>query len=222
MDSRVHGNDGRGAWRGCAEFLCETMLLVFSIIFCFLTFSFSLRSVCFFFLSFFSSSSRTRGSIVRRVLWFGITASLSVLLFGCSMLLPIAASAFPNATSGVCGRMDSCVRGNDGRGAWRGCAEFLCETVLLVFSIIFCFLTFSFSLRSVCFFFLSFSRHPREGGDPSYSECCSSLLPLHCQCCYWFCSMLWRVHFQMRHPARVDEWIPVCTGMTVGGVVGMC
>ncbi|EPQ9972157.1 hypothetical protein ACUYO0_004128, partial [Vibrio vulnificus] len=24
----------------------------------------------------------------------------------------------------------------------------------------------------------------------------------------------------MRHPVRVDEWIPVCTGMTVGGVAG--
>ncbi|WP_206605969.1 hypothetical protein, partial [Vibrio vulnificus] len=38
--------------------------------------------------------------------------------------------------------------------------------------------------------FYPFSRHPREGGDPSYSECCSSLLPLHCHCCCQFRSML--------------------------------
>ncbi|SUP56559.1 Uncharacterised protein [Vibrio vulnificus] len=37
-------------------------------------------------------------------------------------------------------------------------------------------------------------------------------------CSYW----LWQVRFQTRHLAFVDEWIPVCTGMTVGGVVGMC
>ncbi|MDS1827247.1 hypothetical protein QX223_13200, partial [Vibrio vulnificus] len=29
---------------------------------------------------------------------------------------------------------------------------------------------------------------------------------------------LWRVRFQTRHLACVDEWIPVCTGMTTGGV----
>ncbi len=28
------------------------------------------------------------------------------------------------------------------------------------------------------------------------------------------------MHFQTRHPARVDEWIPVCTGMTAGGMAG--
>ncbi|MCU8501216.1 hypothetical protein M2G70_21410 [Vibrio vulnificus] len=38
--------------------------------------------------------------------------------------------------------------------------------------------------------FYPFSRHPRERGDPSYSECCSSVLPLHCQCCCQFRSML--------------------------------
>ncbi|EMF7364971.1 hypothetical protein V4F52_002747 [Vibrio vulnificus] len=26
---------------------------------------------------------------------------------------------------------------------------------------------------------------------------------------------LWRVRFQTRHPAFVDEWIPVCAGLTV-------
>ncbi|EIZ4623467.1 hypothetical protein MPV88_000272 [Vibrio vulnificus] len=33
---------------------------------------------------------------------------------------------------------------------------------------------------------------------------------------------LWQVRFQTRHPARVDEWIPVCTGMTAGGVAAVC
>ncbi|EIV8483061.1 hypothetical protein MA796_003623 [Vibrio vulnificus] len=32
---------------------------------------------------------------------------------------------------------------------------------------------------------------------------------------------LWQVRFQMRHPECVDEWIPVCTGMTIGGVVAV-
>ncbi|EPW6561018.1 hypothetical protein ACWOKL_004376, partial [Vibrio vulnificus] len=51
-----------------ADFLCETVLLVFSIILYSSNF-FLLTSVCLLFLFvFFSSSSRTRGSIVRRVL----------------------------------------------------------------------------------------------------------------------------------------------------------
>ncbi|EPE4801125.1 hypothetical protein ACSI5G_001992 [Vibrio vulnificus] len=37
-------------------------------------------------------------------------------------------------------------------------------------------------------------------------------------CSYW----LWRVRFQMWHLACVDEWIPVCTGMTAGGVAAVC
>ncbi|MEK0276362.1 hypothetical protein WM009_18945 [Vibrio vulnificus] len=37
-------------------------------------------------------------------------------------------------------------------------------------------------------------------------------------CSYW----LWQVRFQTRHPACVDEWIPVCTGMTAGGVAAVC
>ncbi|WP_242615007.1 hypothetical protein [Vibrio vulnificus] len=35
-------------------------------------------------------------------------------------------------------------------------------------------------------------------------------------------SWLWRVYFQTWHPARVDEWIPVCTGMKTGGVAAVC
>ncbi|EHS1183684.1 hypothetical protein KVQ64_001943 [Vibrio vulnificus] len=33
---------------------------------------------------------------------------------------------------------------------------------------------------------------------------------------------LWQVRFQASHPARVDEWIPVCTGMTASGVAAVC
>ncbi|MCA3957928.1 hypothetical protein JKP11_19915 [Vibrio vulnificus] len=33
---------------------------------------------------------------------------------------------------------------------------------------------------------------------------------------------LWQVRFQMWHPAFVDEWIPVCTGMTAGGLAAVC
>ncbi|EHI9239490.1 hypothetical protein J9100_000673 [Vibrio vulnificus] len=36
-------------------------------------------------------------------------------------------------------------------------------------------------------------------------------------CSYW----LWQVRFHMWHLACVDEWIPVCTGMTIGGVVAV-
>nr|WP_176472144.1 hypothetical protein [Vibrio vulnificus] len=32
---------------------------------------------------------------------------------------------------------------------------------------------------------------------------------------------LWQVRFQASHLACVDEWIPVCTGMTIGGVVAV-
>ncbi|ELH4810802.1 TPA: hypothetical protein I7671_09515 [Vibrio vulnificus] len=35
------------------------------------------------------------------------------------------------------------------------------------------------------------------------------------------CCLLWQVRFQMWHPVRVDEWIPVCTRMTTGGVVAV-
>ncbi|OZT82009.1 hypothetical protein CIK04_31325 [Vibrio sp. 03_296] len=48
-------------------------------------------------------------------------------------------------------------------------------------------LTYNFGLSAS--FCLSV-RHPRERGDPSYSESCSSVLPLHCQCCCQFGSML--------------------------------
>ncbi len=33
-------------------------------------------------------------------------------------------------------------------------------------------------------------RHPRERGDPLYSERHGSVLSFHCQCCCWFCYSL--------------------------------
>ncbi|MGL0965180.1 hypothetical protein [Vibrio vulnificus] len=39
-------------------------------------------------------------------------------------------------------------------------------------------------------------------------------LPGFALCSCW----LWQVRFQTWHLACVDEWIPVCTGMTTGGV----
>ncbi|EOT1824058.1 hypothetical protein ACNHUJ_000596 [Vibrio vulnificus] len=37
-------------------------------------------------------------------------------------------------------------------------------------------------------------------------------------CSYW----LWQVRFQMWHLACVAEWIPVCSGMTAGGMAAVC
>ncbi|EOY4515787.1 hypothetical protein ACP51X_002880 [Vibrio vulnificus] len=35
------------------------------------------------------------------------------------------------------------------------------------------------------------------------------------------CCLLWQVRFQTRHPACVDEWISVRTGMTAGGAAAV-
>ncbi|WP_207220887.1 hypothetical protein [Vibrio vulnificus] len=35
------------------------------------------------------------------------------------------------------------------------------------------------------------------------------------------CCWLRQVRFQASHLARVDEWIPVCTRMTMGGVAAV-
>ncbi|ELP5898397.1 hypothetical protein QTV49_000271 [Vibrio vulnificus] len=104
-------------------------------------------------------------------------------------------------------------------------AEFLCETVLLVFSLILYSSNFFF-LTSVCRLFLSIlflviladaGIHRTASVVVWYYRFIASVVVSFALCC-----LLWRVHFQTRHPARVDEWIPVCTGMTVGGVAGMC
>ncbi|HDY7675662.1 TPA: hypothetical protein RQK93_003387 [Vibrio vulnificus] len=85
MVSRVHGNDD---WWRDGDVLS------------FLFFAAELSSA-FSFLIFVILAHG--GPIVQQVVWLGITASLPVLLLGCSMLLPIAVSAFPNAASGVFG-----------------------------------------------------------------------------------------------------------------------
>ncbi len=90
------------------------------------------------------------------------------------------------------------------------------------YPLLFKLIPYNFGLSA--FSFYPFSRHPRERGEPSYSECCSWVFPLHCQCCCLVvlcCCLLRRVRVQMRHPECVDEWIPVCTGMTIGGVAAV-
>ncbi|EOK5702889.1 hypothetical protein ACM6WB_004380 [Vibrio vulnificus] len=104
-------------------------------------------------------------------------------------------------------------------------ADFLCETVLLVFSIILYSSNF-FLLTSVCLLFLSIlflvilakaGIHRTASVVARCYRFIASVVVSFALCC-----LLRRVRFQTRHPVRVDEWIPVCTGMTVGGVVGMC
>ncbi|HFQ5122430.1 TPA: hypothetical protein ACGUVZ_001658 [Vibrio vulnificus] len=101
MDSRVHGNDDGWRGGGVLSFYGIVVLLVFTVIICSSNFSL-ITSVCQpLSVSQFVILERW-GSIVQRVLLLGITASLPVL-WGCSMLLSVGASVFPNAASGVCG-----------------------------------------------------------------------------------------------------------------------
>ncbi|EGQ7835315.1 hypothetical protein H9W06_004422 [Vibrio vulnificus] len=104
MDSRVHGNDGKERGGGVLSFYVRVPLLMclvssYPLLFKLIPYNFGLSAS--FCLS--VRHPRKAGKHRQRVLKLGITASLSVLLFGCSMLLPIAASTCPNATSGVCG-----------------------------------------------------------------------------------------------------------------------
>ncbi|EJB5284170.1 hypothetical protein MW652_003176 [Vibrio vulnificus] len=94
---------------------------------------------------------------------------------------------------------------------------------LLVFSVIICSSNFFF-ITSVCQP-LSVSQFVILGRRGSIdSECVAR--------CYRYvtgivvgfalcCCLLWQVRFQTRHPAFVDEWIPVCTGMTAGGLAAV-
>ncbi|MGR3073421.1 hypothetical protein ABMY53_20675, partial [Vibrio vulnificus] len=70
------------------------------------------------------------------------------------------------------------MHGNDG-WARGGCVLSVYVRVALlmclVSSLLFQLLPYNFALLAS--FFLSV-RHPREGGEPSYSECCRSVLPL--------------------------------------------
>ncbi|EOK5707329.1 hypothetical protein ACM6U7_004545, partial [Vibrio vulnificus] len=81
--------------------------------------------------------------------------------------------------------------GNDGWGYGGGVLSFYVRVPLLMclvssYPLLFKLIPYNFALLAS--FCLS-ARHPRGRGDPSYSECCSSVLPLHCQCCCQFCSM---------------------------------
>ncbi len=86
--------------------------------------------------------------------------------------------------------MDSRVHGNDGKERGGGVLSFYVRVPLLMCLVssnllLFQHLPYNFGLLAS---FYPFSRHPRERGEPSYSECCSWVFPLHCQCCR-FCSM---------------------------------
>ncbi len=137
--------------------------------------------------------------------------------------------------------MDPRLRGNDSWGRGGGVLSFLFFAAEL--SSAFSFLVFviladagTHRIASAVAWFYRFitgvsvdlatlsPRHPRERGDPLYSERRGSVLALHCRCCCWFrfrrC-LSRQVRFQTRLLARADEWNPVYTGMTVGGVAAV-
>ncbi|ELA4930672.1 hypothetical protein RFS42_002413 [Vibrio vulnificus] len=97
-------------------------------------------------------------------------------------------------------------------------ADFLCETVLLVFSLILYSSDF-FLITSVCqplsvpqlVILANAGTHYTASVVVWYFRFIASAVVSFALCC----CLLWRVHFQMRHPACVEEWIPVCAGMTV-------
>ncbi|EHK9015699.1 hypothetical protein KCU41_001113, partial [Vibrio vulnificus] len=101
----------------------------------------------------------------------------------------------------------------------------LCETVLLVFSLIlyssnFFPSHFGLSAFSFCLFLVILANagnHRTASVVARYYRFIASVVGFAlCSC--W----LWQVRFQTRHPAFVDEWIPVCTGMTAGGLAAVC
>ncbi len=81
--------------------------------------------------------------------------------------------------------MVSRVHGNDSWGCGGDVLSVYLRVALLMclvssYPLLFNFLLYNFGLLAS--FYLSV-RHPRERGDPSYSECCCSVLPL----CYRYC-----------------------------------
>ncbi|WP_165387976.1 hypothetical protein [Vibrio vulnificus] len=118
--------------------------------------------------------------------------------------------------------MDSRVHGNDDgwrEGRW---ADFLRDSgVVDVFCLILCYSNF-FRITSLCQP-LSVSQlviladagiHRTASVVARYYHFVTGIVVGFALCC----CLLWQVRFQTRHPACVDEWIPVCTGMTTGGV----
>ncbi|MHB2107305.1 hypothetical protein OC523_014400 [Vibrio vulnificus] len=121
--------------------------------------------------------------------------------------------------------MDSRVHGND--DGWRGggALSFYGIVSLLVFSVIICSSNF-FLITSVCQP-LSVSQlviladagiHRTASVVARYYHFVTGIVVGFALCC----CLLWQVRFQTRHPACVDEWIPVCTGMTTGGMAAVC
>ncbi len=113
------------------------------------------------------------------------------------------------------------MHGNDDgwrEGRW---ADFLRDSVAVDVSYIILFLSVSFSL------FLRLSVSPNviltnAGIHGTASFVARYYRFIACVVGFALCSCwLWQVRFQTRHPAFVDEWIPVRTGMTAGGVVAV-
>ncbi|ELV8692951.1 hypothetical protein ACHE4L_004030 [Vibrio vulnificus] len=109
---------------------------------------------------------------------------------------------------------------------WRGggALSFYGIVVLLVFSVIICSSNF-FLITSVCqplsisqFVILAKAGiHRTASVVAGYFRFTASVVGFALCCC-----LLWQVRFQMWHPECVDEWIPVCTGMTAGGLAAVC
>ncbi len=115
------------------------------------------------------------------------------------------------------------MHGNDDGCRGGGALSLYGIVVLLVFSVIICSSNF-FLITSVCqplsvsqlVILAKAGNHRTASVVARYYRFIASVVGFAlCSC--W----LWQVRFQTRHPARVDEWIPVCTGMTIGGVVAV-
>ncbi|EPS3401973.1 hypothetical protein ACVD4U_004020 [Vibrio vulnificus] len=103
--------------------------------------------------------------------------------------------------------MDSRVHGNDSWWCGGGALIFYGIVVLLV-----CLVSSFFGLLAFLYFSVSQLVILANAGIQRTASIVGFAL---CSC--W----LWRVCFQTRHLACVDEWIPVCTRMTTGGVVAV-
>ncbi|EHK2775219.1 hypothetical protein J9098_003835 [Vibrio vulnificus] len=84
-----------------------------------------------------------------------------------------------------------------------------------------------FLLTSDCLLFLSIlflvilanaGIHRTASVEARYYRFVTGIVIGFALCSCW----LWQVRFQASHLACVDEWIPVCTGMTAGGMAAVC
>ncbi|EME0158854.1 hypothetical protein WB916_004140 [Vibrio vulnificus] len=120
--------------------------------------------------------------------------------------------------------MDSRVHGNDDWRCGGGVLSFYGIVSLLVFSVIICSSNF-FLITSVCqplsvsqFVILAKAGNHRTASVVAWYYRFIASVVGFALCSCW----LRQVRFQTWHPARVDEWIPVCTGMTIGGLAAVC